>query len=281
MARLAVIDPTRPQPSSWTETDARKHYSAAQLQIVKEWEIVHEFDTQGMNRAVFGPQGEERGWNNRFPFMTSPQMLTIPSGTPGVHNGKKEVHTYFAFIWYHLQLILNNSNKKQYETTPIDWPYVQGFIKDMTVVAPQAGVSAIWIAKGFQIQENGIGPEVPSAGWTSAIANVPWMAFYDIVRNGTYSEMSNSERNAMLHQYLAQWNSKVKSFSVASWRNHKANVNDPVETGAGYVGNFPSRVYWMLKTFKEFGMSNALLGESADWAATIWPNFAWRSQLGL
>src|ERR1700756_258527 len=100
--------------------------------MVKSWELNNEFGLQSLAHSIFrNPQADSRAWLSQFPFFTSPNMLHIPRGFPGLHNGKVSPFVYLSFIWYHTQLILNNSNKEQSGSSPIDWPYVYGFIDEM------------------------------------------------------------------------------------------------------------------------------------------------------
>lgn len=264
----------------WPELAVRQQYSAQLWQMTKEWELAQEFQTEGMNRAWFGPQAEERGWNNQIPFFASPNMIQMPGGLAGIRNGSRHMHTYLSYIWYHLQLIVNNSNKKQEGNSPIDWPYVHGFIGSMDAISPQASLVAIWVSKGMQIQENNIGPEVQGHGWDYRVAGAPFTAS-DLVEEA-YRDISATDRNSMLAVLLRQWLQKARGFSTQQWYSWQTRRTEvPVNNPPPYDGNMPSRVHWMLQTYRRWGVDPALLRETADWAQTMWPNYSWRSGLGL
>src|SRR5580704_17863365 len=115
-----------------------------------------------MARNVFtNPKAEARAWYSQFPFFAAPNMLRIPQDSAGLDNGKIQTWLYESQIWWQTQLVLDNSESQQNENNPIDWAYVYALVaNDLSnrVSAPQAGLFNLWMAKGIQISNNGIGP---------------------------------------------------------------------------------------------------------------------------
>ena len=88
------------------------------------------------------------------------------NGVAGLRNGSGADYTYLSYIWYNLQLILNDSNGQQSYQYPIDWAYVYGFVQGMgKLVAPQGGIETMWMIKGLQtMQQLGKGPQLAGNG---------------------------------------------------------------------------------------------------------------------
>jgi hypothetical protein len=278
--RTEFLVPLRPTSNPWPEATARAHYSGLLWSVVKEWELNQEFQLEGMARSWFGSQADERAWISGTAFMASPNMVQIPRGNAGFMNNRGSTHTYLSFVWYHLQLILNNSNKRQDGTSPIDWGYVYGFLQDMSALSPaQIGAQSIWWTKSMQIQEHGYGPEVEYRGWSFGIANIPNIAHYGVGKS--IGSLSVSDRNSLSRVFLQVWLNKVKSFRPEQWYARQTKATDRVEGQVLYDGNMPSRVYWMLETFRGWGVDTTLLREAADWSQAMWPSTSWRSRLGL
>src|ERR1035438_7128607 len=111
-----------------------------------------------MTQAAFGPQAESRAWYSALPFYGSPMMEKIPHPNPGVGNGTMTDYNYESFIWYQVQLILNDGNGHAEGTTPIDWGYSAAYLENnLTWNAPAdapltgtAGLMVEWTAKQYQ-----------------------------------------------------------------------------------------------------------------------------------
>src|ERR1700692_3063216 len=103
-------------------------YSLPQWGLVKTWELNNEFQLEGFSQDIFGPQASPRAWYSQHPFMVAPHMLKMnTNGVAGLRNGSRASFVYLSYIWYHLQLILNDSNGHQQDHQPIDWGYAEGF----------------------------------------------------------------------------------------------------------------------------------------------------------
>jgi hypothetical protein len=228
-----------------------------------------------MARSWFGAQADDRAWVDQDAFFASPNMIKIPRESPDFMNGRLATHNYISFVWYHLQLILNNSNKRQSGSSPIDWGYVWGPIRGLDDFSPQAGILMLWLAKALQISENGMGPETVPGGWFWEVPNVMVLTHFSF-RN-TYRDLTLVERNAALAQLTRQWLLKVSSFTPQQWYaggqtspSATLMVNVPLDDG-----NFPSRVRAMINVYQSWNVDPTLNNQIRDWARTVWPSIAW------
>ena len=263
-------------PLLWTPDMVDKSYSLPQWGMVKTWEMMNEFQLEGFAQNIFGPQADPRAWLGNQAFLTSPHMWHVPTtGAVGLRNGTSTTYYYLAYVWYHLQLILNNSNKQQQDWHPIDWGYSYGFIKDMgTLVMPVATDHVMWLIKGMQISNNGTGPQLGTSGWQPTV-NDPSLLVTNEALSTEWPGISSSTQIALCEGILNAWLAQVTQFTAqqfytGGWAS--ASVN-PVP-GQPY-GAFADKMWFMIPRFHYIGVNQTLVNSIADWAKTIWPNAAW------
>ena len=145
----------------WTPALAQQVYDIALWKMVKEWELVHEFNMEGFGPALFGAGiGEPRGWFSGQPFQSSPNMLHIPDLDGQGIDGSALTTFFISSAWYQLQLTLW-SHRFAPSMDPIDWGYNWGFLNGSVVEAhvPSAVRLAFFLAKAGQMTFNGLPPD--------------------------------------------------------------------------------------------------------------------------
>jgi hypothetical protein len=264
---LAATDP------GWTPTYVNGLYSERQWMLVKDWELNQEFQLEGMGQVVHGPQGDPRAWYYGLAFGVSPNMLHIPKGAAGVHNGSAETWEYYSYIWYHTQLILNNTDHTPLER-PIDWPYAETFAMQLGLQSNAGSASLLleWLVKGLQILNFDGGPQLGTSGWHRQIANINLLVYPGF--NQIWSEYSPSQRASMTQAYLEQWFATVQTFTPQQW--YTGGWASPTEAITGsFNGDFGNDLYADLPQFGYFGVSTTLIAQIANWAQTVWPTGNW------
>ena len=69
-------------------------YSMAQWGLVKNWELMNQFQLEGFAQNIFGSQADPRAWYSRQPFFVSPHELKMPSnGVAGLRSSSAKVAT--------------------------------------------------------------------------------------------------------------------------------------------------------------------------------------------
>jgi hypothetical protein len=261
----------------WNGNYTNNVYSTALWKNVKQWEVMQEFGLEGLNPALYGGQGDPRGWYGNFPFIVSPNMLHIPVGTPGVDNGLTSTFNYTAMIWYQMQIILNDSSRTQSGTSPIDYPYVYGFIKENSVYnsQPQAGLQLLWLVKALQQSETGVGPDVYGAGWSFFTNDPSRLVHHDATWEWVATPYAT--RSALMQAYLQVWFNKVQTFTTQQL--YKGGWASPtyVPVPNAMDGTLGDRVWYMIPLFQHFGVSPTLTGQIAAWAQNVWPLANWRA----
>jgi len=251
-------------------------YSAALWRLVKFFELNQEFGLEAMPQVPFGSKANVRGWFGNAPFNTSPNMLHIPAGT-GLGNGSAVVKSYLSLIWYQLQAVLNDGQGKEVGSSPIDFPYVFGFVQDLSQKSnnsPEAMVVFMWYVKSLQEETlTGVGPQQGSFGW-QPMYTIPSFLVYGNMQP-LWPAGSSATEAAFLQGYLAAWFTQVASYTpqqyyAGGWANasdNPATLN--VET------TFGGALWYMLPRLRYYGVNAALTQQVGNWAATVWPHGNW------
>lgn len=189
-------------------------------------------------------------------------------------NGTAIGREYFAQMWYHMQLLLNNSNKRQGDNSPIDWPYVYGFIKTLSSSSPQAGFQTLWMIKAMQITDNGKGPEFgeSASGWHWRVADLSRLVHGDLQEG--WSDLSWTARRDIYERLTRTWMDMVKGFAPSQF--YVTGVASPTESiSAAADGNFGQRMWYTIPRLRYYGVSQTLINELADWSQSVWRASNW------
>jgi cytochrome c553 len=262
--------------SAWTPAYIKAIFATPHWAMVKDFELNQEFGLEGMARTIFtNPKAESRAWYSEYPFLTSPNMLHIPRGVPGFANGSDATFSYEAFVWYHSQLILDNSEYQEHGNSPIDFQYTYNFIKDLsgTCTAPQAAMLNLWLTKGIQISNNGIGPDQYGTGWSWLVTDISREVTpgYSTVWTGTPA----ASRSAMLDGIVNGWLAEVRQFTPQQfWTGGYDPTRLPIHGQPDSV-NFEDRVWYMIPQFRFGGVDQTAINQLAAWAQSVWPQGNW------
>jgi hypothetical protein len=268
--------------AAWSNpTTANQLYSIAQWQNVKMWELNQEFGLEGMAQSVFGPQADSRAWYTNSPFFTAPFVLKIPDTASGILNGSVQTSTYLTFVWYYVQMILNNSEKRQQcGASPIDWGYFEDSVIGMSDDSPPQAMTMLTILlKGLQISQDGLGPQYGCQGgwnWQDSVPSrlVQW-EFQPM-----WVDIPASTRASLLNAYTSAWFAVAGTFTPQQFYQGGITPSDPVSPG-NPAPNFASAVAYMIPILQYWGVNTTLTQTMEKWAAAIWPSngYNWASTL--
>jgi len=265
--------------TGWTPAAVDAMYSLSQWGLVKTWELNSQFQLEGYSQNIFGPQADPRAWYSNMPFFVSPHELKMPNtGVTGLRNGTGAEYIYLSYIWYNLQLILNDSNGKQTYQYPIDWSYVYGFVQNLgSLVSPQSGIQTMWMIKGLQVmQQLGAGPQMSGNGWQPFVVQPSWLVTPEW--NATvWTGVDATTRTAIATGIATSWLQQVSQFTpqqfyAGGWTTATAV---PVPGGNPYDSVFPDWVWYMIPRFGFLGVNPTLVNQLAAWAQTVWPKANW------
>ena len=280
---IQVGTPIWNSPTGWTPATVDAMYSLSQWGLVKTWELMSQFQLEGFSQNMFGPQADPRAWYSGLPFFLAPHELKMSSsGAPGLRNGSAADYTYLSFVWYDLQLILNDSNGQQSYQHPIDWGYANEFVESLgSLSAPQGGIQAMWMIKGLQVmQELGKGPQLGGNGWQPFVVQ-PSLLVTPEWNSTVWTGVNPASRTAIANGIVTAWLSEVTQFTpqefyAGGWTTATAV---PVAGGNAYDGVFPDWVWYMIPRFKFIGVDSTVVTQLAAWAQTVWPNANWTADL--
>jgi hypothetical protein len=265
--------------TGWTPAAVDNMYSLAQWGLVKTWELNSQFQLEGYSQNIFGSQADPRAWYSNMPFFVSPHELKMPNtGVTGLRNGTGAEYIYLSYIWYNLQLILNDSNGKQSYQYPIDWAYVYGFVQNLgSLVSPQGGIQTMWMIKGLQVmQQLGAGPQLSGSGWQPFVVQPSWLVTPEW-NSTVWTGVDATTRTAIATGIATSWLQQVSHFTpqqfyAGGWTTATAV---PVAGGSAYDNVFPDWVWYMIPRFGFLGVNQTLVNQLAAWAETVWPKANW------
>ncbi len=271
--------PISNNPSEWTPANVDAIYSIPQWGMVKTWELNNQFQLEGFAQTIFGPQADPRAWYSNLPFFVAPHELQMPSaGVAGLRNGSAAEFTYLSYIWYNLQLILNDSNGTQSYQYPIDWSYANDFVESLGgLSSPQGGIQTMWMIKSLQVMNQlNVGPQQAGNGWQPFVTQPAWLVTPEWNLN-VWSGVDPSTRTAIANGIVQSWFTQVSQFTpqefyTGGWTTA---TSVPVAGGNPYDNVFPDWVWYMIPRFNFIGVDPTLVGQMARWAKTIWPNANW------
>ena len=270
-------------PSWANPAYVRSLYSTRQWSAVKWWELNHEFGLEGMAQTVFGSQAASRAWNTAIVFFVGPHGCGMPAPAPGIGTGTNITYDYFSFVWYHVQLLLNDGNGQAVGTYPVDFPYSYGPLTGMSwhsPVSPQPGAGALltaWLVKAGQMAPRGKGPEYGSLGWSPGNNDVSQMIKYPS-EVSIWNDMTSAQSNTVINAFLQIWLAQVTSFTPQQfYAGGAASTTETIILNP--EGSFGDRVANMIPQFLYHGADASLIGRIATWAQTVWPQFNWPSAL--
>ena len=250
-------------------------YSAVRWKLLKEWGLNQEFGLEAMPQVPFGSTANPRGWFGADAFYCSPNMQHIPFG-PLLGDGTKLSQVYLAYIWYHLQLILNDGQGQEVDHDPIDFGYTDGFVKDLSLIAqaPEAMLQMTWKIKVLQEETlSGAGPEKGQYGWhptwtaPAALVDSNWQSIW--------SETSPALRVTLTEAYVRAWFAQVQKFTPQQFYQGgwASAADDPAKLF--FETTFGGQMWFMLPRLRYYGIDPNLTYQISAWAATIWPLGNW------
>jgi hypothetical protein len=251
-----------------------KVYSVSLWNAVKSWELNQEFGLEPMSRVAFGPQAWDRAWNSNMLFSVSPFMSGMPRPSAVIGNGSVVAHQYFSFVWYQLQLILNDGNGLAQGTDPIDWAYALGYpVNDLTWDAlrsqPRVGTGALlimWLTKALQ---SGF-----SAGGVNDTNPNRLVVFPGQV--STWSEMPVSLKLQLMNAWISTW---LNRFQPVPLQQLIATGQASATVNFTQLNNLETDLAQALPELRYQGVDVNLLQQLATWGSSLWTGYDWSGAL--
>jgi len=92
--------------------------NVARWRVTKIWEMMQEFEFESLGKEYFGTQAHSRSWYSGEVFRTAPHLTNTPV---------TDTWEFESMLWYQLQVVLNDSNRRVNDTWPIAFEYINPF----------------------------------------------------------------------------------------------------------------------------------------------------------
>jgi hypothetical protein len=274
----------------------QKLYGGAQWLVVKNWELAQEFNFETLCPKNWAKKGglaskvEPRSWCGywRFVFDASPHILQFPD-TGNMFNTKVN-DLYVANQWYYLAILLNPGSGAHNVHLPTDWQYAYGLVNDLGNASGRQEPlrKLIYVAKGTQEADNGIGPNDVNKGWTFRIADPTevWKGG----AAGIWKGVPTTQRVAAFNAYLETWLDRSESYPASQWqRIDQAGgdnwcgwsqyrlcwtdyVPNSLRGSSPTVENFATWSYKQIPQMRADGIDGNLLNRYARLMNNLYPN---------
>jgi hypothetical protein len=265
------------EPSTYTQTTTQSVYSVALWQMVKQWELNQEFGLEAMPQVPFGANADVRGWYGSNAFNSSPNILHMSAG-PGLGNGSAVTEGYLAYIWYHMQLILNDGQGGQSDNRPLDYGYVVNMVRALTNAASPTPANAYLLTSWFVkvLQEESSSHTDPSTGWSPT-----WTTPEAMIDGGfdcVWTGVPPSTKTSLIQSYANVWWAQISKYTQAQFiaGGWATGTDDPGNNNTDFFQTSAGgEVWWLLPMLRYYGIPASFTTQVAAWAATIWPAGNW------
>jgi hypothetical protein len=269
----------QPQSSAqWSDATYTQSYHSIQLwSAVRLFELNQEFGLESMTRAAFGATCPlDRAWMTGTIFAVSPNYSRIPRTSTGIGNGLDITFAYDSFIWYQVQLILNDGDGIDNPSWPVDWGYSLAYVTsalpwDGTTNSPRmspngpvgtAGLTLEWMAKGLQHQAGNVTNPYNLISIPNQVA--------------IWSGVSASQKVQLMNAWISTWLARYSLYTPAQLfatgiATAAFNPNQP--------GWFTGDLAWALPQLRYAGVDMTLLNQVVAWATSFWPSHDWAADL--
>jgi hypothetical protein len=271
-----------------TEDDAAalRLYGAGLWGAVKQWELMREFDLEGVGRLLHGMNGAERVWPSYRFLSDVPPLRFGVARTLGSGTGLRPadlVSAYLVNAWFAVQTLVHpgarNSLHGGHET--VTWAETASWFGDLVRAgAPAEPMRAlVLLLQGLAEHDNGLGPEDPWWGWNPSYASPGRLGL------GGGAWQAQPEAREILqtaHQVFMELQAR---FSAASWAAHVAAVAGNTFPGPGYrlgtqAGDervLPEVLAATIPRLRTLRVDEALLSGIADFGQMAWPANDWEA----
>jgi len=267
----------------WTADFAAKMESVTKWRLVKDWELMQEYNLEGNAPAIFPTApgaptaGENRSWLSESAFLVSPAFVSIPEdGT--LYNRLQ--YEYLANTWYYLQIVLDSGNRHRDGWHPVDWGYAVGRDGDLSSVSGQPSTLRMtaMLIKGMQQSDTNNTVDTRQGWFPHFAGDLRYFYWENAHPQLTAFSPDTATTNKIYGQIIT---------AVAQAQFDKMKTHTPAEYLASTQGGESSVVYGGDSLFNEeketlvdlnaLGIDKTLIRSRADWDKTVWSDFGWDS----
>ncbi|MCC8397676.1 hypothetical protein LJ656_34635 [Paraburkholderia sp. MMS20-SJTR3] len=193
--------------------------------------------------------------------------------------------------WYYLQILLNPGSGAHLMQIPIDWQYAYGLLDNLShsSVHPEPVRNFLYVLKGAQEMDNGVGVANVKRGWTTRDTSP--LDVGSGGQNGVWKGTSVATEQAVVNVFLANWLDTTASFSLSDWqREGQPNaVSGEISCGwsirslcaldyvpgtlsGGTTANFPTWMWDRVPLMRGEGIDGTQLNRLVSWLNAAYPS---------
>ncbi len=282
----------RQQNATWTTSYVDKMESTALWRLVKDWELMQEYNLEGNAPQIFPTpagaptNGESRSWLSESSFLASPAFVGVPEN--GVGHTRLE-YEYRTNAWYYAQIVLNSGNRHRIGWHPVDWGYAVGRTGDLSRASGQPSTLRMtaMLIKGMQQSDTtssaiSNGTVDSTSGWfPHFVGDMRFFYWEHGSPDGADVFSPSPDKNAALYAQIAtavagaQFD-RMRRYSPAQYRKSTQGGESSVVYAGDSLFNMQKET---LTDLTKIGVAPALLRREAAWDKTVWPDFAWDTLL--
>jgi hypothetical protein len=258
-ARSRFLAPPRMDDSArWSPPLAQSLYSTQLWQLVKTWEISHQY---GLEET-----GDHVAWNNVVAAETAPAAVNIPNSTNGMA-GSGLTNEYFNNAWYELQMLLNDGGHQHHGRGPVDWVYVAGHERELEQWSGVAepGRVLVTVIAAMQSTSQKIGPQDSAKGWRPDQTIDPRMMVAP-EWSQTFAGLPADERRGIAQAWLTAWLEKCTSYPLAEYF-HLSQLPGRYEPPKDLVAISGGNVWESAPRFRAAGVDAKLVDRLEQWGS--------------
>lgn len=264
----------------------RRHRSQFHWATMKTWELMQEFDLEGLAPQVYGEYGEARSWlgQARNIFELAPHLTTNKRAVAHPWQDRL-VGKYFSTVWYHVQLVVNSGNVREvHQIKPVDWNYHPAHIVDVSREGGPAHPVRMMLslAKLYQLASHYEDNKIADAFGLRWKQQHPWRF------NPLYSPKGDVNPGRLALVYDAMLNAymdRIEHIPTNAWPRtdlQPATFNGPwgnqnilKSPTAQSQGRHAELWYQMIPVYREAGVRERTLNRLIGWGEAMWPRGDW------
>jgi hypothetical protein len=284
-------------PYQYTIKQQENIYGTVLWQLSKLWELTQLNNLETLCPELYANLGapaakiEKRSWCGqwRFAFDVSPHIQKFPEANSMF--GSAVGHYTKANQWYQVSLLLNPGSGIHSDHLPLDWQYAYGLIDDLSNASGrlEPARNLLYILKGAQAMDNGIGPNKVDHGWT--VRDSSPLDVWKSGQNGIWKGTDVATEKRVVNAFVQNWLDTTTSFNISSWQRMGA-ANDNGDSSCGWsmrelcwsdyapgqlrgnsptLENFPNWTFKQIPEMRAEGIDGNQLNRFAQWMNTAYP----------
>lgn len=261
-------------------TDSRKDpryqkalSSLSRWRLVRMWDALQTRGYEASGRELFPwPEAAARSWPGQEAFLSAPHMTFTTETAHGTRDGSRAIYGFSSLQWYWLQMVLNDTNHRRHNASPIDWDYLTAF--STTPMGVGLHSEAMIITAITKAAEAGTGaPETKENAFYGFYG--PRLEFLDLREQPKmWSGYSRSQRDGIVGAFLSEYDRWIRKMGRDYFIKVTGEI-DPAQrdnvVGPPMAGPWIRSHAGMLLQLKTRKYPPEVIGKMRSIAEFLWP----------